>query len=349
MKTDMITAEQILHIPESHPEKLYVVENEDELKNAYRKLSMLWHPDRHVKENIDTSAVFSHLKLLYEKALDKMSSGIWKTGLSLKLKEISGKEYIIKYREEKSFELGQQYIGDTIIVWIFNKDYQDLALKSLKQLNQLKYANDNMKKEMIKYIPKIKKSFETSENFVIVVEKENELLCLEDVLRYYKNKVEPKHVAWILSCLYNMACFLEYNKKMHGGLSLNNIFINPKQHTCALLGGWWFSHNQEEKLVALSQFAIDLAPLKIIHSKQADTSLNLEMIRVIGRELLGDKTGVYLPKDKNIPTPLINWLRDSSSKNAFEEYRIWQQKILKDSFGVRRFTEMKLTSNDIYI
>lgn len=348
MKTDILTANDILKIPLENPEKLYVVEDEKELKKIYRKLSMLWHPDRHIKEGSDTSPVFAHLKILYEKAIVKMESGLWKVGNILKLSGDDGFDYKLNYLKEFKFDLGIGYIGKSFVVWIFDKENTDLAENAISHIKKFSFANDKMKLEISKTLPKIKKIFKVDGKQVLIVEKDPDSICLRDVHDYYKGKLESKHVAWIISGLYNISCYFEYSHLMHGDISLDNYFINPKEHTGFLLGGWWYTHKQDEKLIALGKIGVNLAPFSMIDKKLASTILNGEMIKQVGRELLGDSTGIYLAGDKSLPKPLVSWFRDASGGNAFKEYDIWQNKVLKDSFGVRRFTEMKLTSSDIY-
>jgi serine/threonine protein kinase len=328
-----------------------LIENEQDLKKAYRKFSMIWHPDRCLNKALSEHIIhdtFSHIKLLYEVALKQIQLGVWKTANTLKLTSVENNQYTMTYLKEESFDLGKQYIGQSFVAWVFDKENEDLANNATKQMI-FTYANDKMKEQISASLPIIKKAFKTTDKTVIVVEKEKSLICLRDVLNFYKGKIDPKHVAWILSGLYNTACYLEFHKKMHGGISIDNYFINPDTHQGALLGGWWYAHNHSDKLTALGLAAMSVAPPSIINEKKANTILNLEMIKAIGRELLGDKTGIYLPKDKTIPSPLVNWLRDSSgSKTAYKEYETWQKEILTQSFGVRRFTKMELTSSDIY-
>lgn len=347
MNIDNLTATEILKISLDSPEELYVVKNEVELKKVYRKLSMKWHPDRQ-ENKLDTSSVFAHLQVLYESALKKIGSGIWTNKNELIIKSDSGSEFELKYLKKEGFELGQKYIGSSYVMWIFEKENNDLAKRMLSFIKSFKYPNDNMKKEISKNLPIIKKEFLSDGKQVIILDKDKESINLKDLLIHFNNKIDPKHVAWILSCLYNLSCYLEYSKIMHGGISIENIFVNPSQHSLSLLGGWWYAHKDEEKLIALNKHAVNIAPPKLIDNKIADKVLNLEMIKLVGRELLGNKNGVYLLKDKSIPMPLIYWLRDASGNNAFKEYEFWQNNILKNSFGVRRFTKMEIQPSDIY-
>jgi hypothetical protein len=345
---ETISADYILSIPLDRPEKLYKVKTEKEIKLLYRKFSMLWHPDRH--PNRDTSDVFAHLKGLYETGLQKMEEGLWNKGKVIVFKDKSGKSYEMKYLSINVFELGQCYIANTFVAWVFSLDYQDLAENAVRRIENLKYANDGMKKEMAKYLPEVHQIIHTDTSFVVVIKKEPGLVLLKDAFNYLGNRIDARHTAWIVSGMYHIACFLKYNHLMHGGITLDNYFINPQTHSAALLGGWWYAHEENSQLKALSQQAIDVAPTSLINNKLADTRLDLEMIRLAGRQILGDASGVYLDKNKDIPAPMVRWLKDISAirSTAFEEYETWQRKILKDSFGVRRFIEMKITPNDIY-
>lgn len=344
---EKLKEEEILKIRVEKPEMIFMGDTELALKIIYRKMSALWHPDKHISDKKDTTEVFAHIKSLYESAIKKLNNGTLGKGLSIKFKSNDGKEYLFKYQKEKNFELGKVYITGEYVAWCFFKEYKKNAQDGLKIIKELKFADEKMKKEFSKYVPKIDKVFETDDFFVVVMKKEKGFINLKDVFDYYK-KMDCKHVAWIMSTMYNMACFLKYNGLMHGGITLDNYYINPENHEGYVLGGWWYSQPIGEKLDILSELAVNVAPVSLLNSKKAEEGLDLEMIKLSGRIMLGDFTGVYLNKRNDLPKVLVNWLRDSSKGNAFKDYEIWLNSVLIESFGVRRFIEMKLTSNDIY-
>ena len=76
--------------------------------------------------------------------------------------------------------------------------------------------------------------------------------------------------------------------------------------------------------------------------------IDAELIRAVGRELLGDGVGSKLLSDPNIPNALLNWVRTAAIGDAYKEYEEWSKKVLKDSFGERRFVELKIQASDIY-
>lgn len=343
---DNITSAEILGI--NIPEKLFSVSTEKELKQSYRKLSAIWHPDKHIANGKDTNAIFAHIQMLYERAVVRMKNGEWNKANILKITDIENKNFEVRFFVKKSFEFGSSYVGKSIVAWEFTKDDAQFADKALSKISSLIFANDKMKEEFKKYIPNLVKIIYSEKSTFLILEKNEQSISLRDVLNHYNGFVDPKHVAWILSSMYNLACFNQYNGIMQAGFSLDNFFINPTNHIGQLIGGWWFSHNQGEKLFALSAEAVNIAPIKMLNKKQADMKLDLELIKLVGRQLLGDSAGVRLCSDTRVPKEMANWLSDGSDRDAFKTYEIWQKDILEKSFGVRRFTKMDLTINDIY-
>lgn len=340
--------EDILKISFKSPEKLFLdVNTEKELKDSYIKLNFKWHPDKNLTSIEKTDLVFAHINILYKEAKEKFKNNTWNKGFFKEFISLDSKKVLFSYTNEFQFELGYYLISPDSIAWVISSDFEDLAINAIKKIESIKYANDKMKLEMQKFIPTIKSFIKLkNKETVIVMQRDSQSVLLKDALNYY-GKIEAKHVAWILSNCYHLACFLEYNKIMHGGVTVDNIFINPENHTAQLLGGWWFTHQQNDKLKALSEQTLSIAPFNVINSKTALSSLDLECIRLVGRQLLGDKSGINLVKNKDIPSSLTQWLRGASTENAFKEYDIWY-KVLKNSFGVRRFIKMELNPNDIY-
>lgn len=345
-EASLLEAKEILRI--NTPEKLFLASNESDLKKVYRKLSQLWHPDRHITDGKDTTATFAHIQFLYDKALERMANGEWNKANLFKVTAKDNSKYEIRYLTKVSFEFGTSYISKTVVAYEFNKGEEDFADRYVNSLRKLKFANDKMKEEISKYIPEIVKVIYAENSTIIVVKKDNQSISLRDVLNHYKNFVDPKHVAWILSGMYNIACFNQYNGLMQAGFSLDNYFINPSSHLGQLIGGWCFTHQNQQKLTALPTEAVNVAPVKMLNNKIADIKLDLELIKLVGKQLLGDPSGVKLRTDKRVPKAMVEWLNDSADYKAFVAYELWEKKVLQTSFGVRRFTKMELTLNDIY-
>jgi hypothetical protein len=175
-----------------------------------------------------------------------------------------------------------------------------------------------------------------------------EVLVLGEVLVDAGGRLDPRHVAWIVSALLNVCCYLQYAGLVHNALSPDTCFIAPPDHTVSVLGGWWYAAPAGERMTAAPAATIAWGPHHLLASGRADMRTDLELVRAIGRELLGDVSGVRLARTGAAPAALIDWLRLPASSDPIEDYRTWRTRVLPDSFGARRFVELPLTQSDIY-
>lgn len=337
------TSDFILKITD--PKILFQGKGETENKKIYKKLSLKWHPDKNIgKENTDK--VFSHINTLY----DKISTiSVSKNNLNeITISSTDGKEYNLKYLKKYITEIGINYISHEYVVYFFANSEKDNVLKNIKIIENIQYADEKMKNEFSKYVPKIFKTINTVDGVYLLFKKEKQFINLSDVLNHLKGKISPEHVAWILSSIYNFTCFLHYNKIMHGGILSDHIFIDPETHQIRLIGGWWYAKLSGEKLDFLSKSAFNLASSNMLKDKTAELKLDLSMIKLLGRTLLGDSNGVKLQHDQTIPKPFSNWLLEPDSFDIFSTYSHWINNILHDSFGKRRFVKFDLSYKDLY-
>jgi hypothetical protein len=337
-----LSAAQILAI--TTPELMFTGDV-DLAKREYQKLASAWHPD---KNSMADPKVLAHINVLYDQAVAKLDRGEWEIPGHLFINTVAGKTFRIKYRSKHEIDVGDMYISDNYVFFSVLKENDDLYAIAKKRINGFKYANDKMKEEVSKLLPKIHEEHETADRRIMVLKKTPDVFLLRDVLNYFNGKIEPKHVAWMVSRLYNLSCYLKYSGIVHSGISIDSVFISPEFHSALLLGDWWYSTNEGSKLVALPSISSAMIPVDIIKGKKSTYKIDLELVKSVGRHLLGDIVGSKLLMDKDIPKPLLNWLRSPSKNDAFEEYDIWQSKVLIDSFGKRRFVELNVTADEIY-
>lgn len=339
-----LTAEALLAIPVDKPELLFTADA-DAAKSEYRVLVSKWHPDQNpmVDEN-----VMAHVNVIYNLAVFRLSTDTWVTPGVVEFKTVDGKKFKFKYRSTRSFELGDIFVADNLVAYSLYKDNDDLYKTAQKAIKGFKYVNDDMRKEVSRFLPEIHSELETEDRLIMLIKKTPDQLLLSDVLEHYKDKMDPKHVAWIISRLYNIACYFKYANIVHSGIILDSIFISPEFHSVSVLGGWWYSAEKGKMLNALPGVAVEFAPDDVIDSQMADPKIDMELILAVGRQLLGDIVGSKLLMDKSIPTPLVTWLRAPSKGDALADYKLWQSKILIDSFGKRAYVELKLNAKDLY-
>lgn len=337
------TATEILNTSLACANKFFPGQDEERIKKQYKKLASLWHPDKHIKDSINSEEVFKHIKELYEEALKKLNLGI--SDNIIKFYTMDGKTFELRFLKEDSFELGVSYISNTHIAYCFKKEFKDFYQNYIKNIHSFHFANEKMENEIKKTLPTIVSQFETDEYFVVIIKKDKNLIQLKDILHYYNNQLDARHVAWIINSLYNIACYLNYAGICHQNISIDNYFIDPNNHYGALLGGWAYSMPNKNKLIGLPKKSLDLCSPIILKDKKANFILDLESIKQIARELLGDKSGIFF--NTTLPKPLIQWSKISSHDNAINEYKNFNQ-VLNQVFGKRKYFKMDATSEKIY-
>ena len=338
-----MTAQDILKCTE--PGEIFT-EDAAQIKAEYTRLAKLWHPDYN-GNSAESNEVMIKINALYERAMELILSGKWRKPGFLRLRCRDGKIRELKYRSESAFELGTMYICDSVVAYIVDSRFRELYINAEKRIKGLKFADENMKAEMTKCLPEIISQFETMDGRLgMVVKKDPDLLLLADVLSYYNGKMPDRHAAWILGTLYNLACYLDYTGITINAISTGTYFISPKGHWGAMLGGWWFAVPTGAQMLGVPEKIYDILPPDVVNTRQGSIQTDLEAIRLAGRELLEDRTGMRL-EDYGIPGPLAVWLRGACADTAFEEYGRWRR-VLDESYGARKFVTMELDADKVY-
>lgn len=316
---------EILAIPVTEPERLFG--HPRDIESLYRQLAKKWHPDHG-----GDADVFTHLHLLRVAAKARAAKGMWERPGEFRFTH-AGKEYLIHHKKKHALEIGDMYICNSSVAFDIKPDCADLFDVAALRIGRYKFASDNMQKEISRYLPKKDKVVGRR---VLTVDKSGDLILLRD-LRDHMGVIPPAHLAWIISSLLNLACYFQFVGLTHNAISLDTYFVSPKDHNGVLLGGWWYSADVDAKLTALPSAVQAVCPKDILTSKRADPRLDLNLIRSVGRDL----------SDKNTPRAMQRFFQYSSAGNAKDDYRVWS-KVLDDSFGKRRFVELKVSPSDIY-
>ena len=340
----MKTVSEILKI--TNPTLLFTG-NIVDATSEYKQFAKQYHPD--LNKNPNANKVFIHIKQLYESAIVMLNNGTWDIpGILLIKAKYTTSAYKIKYYVAHKFELGDMYIGNSIICYLINSKYKKYFYNMTEKLHNIKYKDKKIKDEFEVLMLNFNQSFDTIDNRIgIIINKPKNLLFLKDVLKYYNNSMHPRHVAWILSCLYNLNCFFSLNKLSHNDISIDTCFISPETHSVFILGGWFYSTYFKDKLIGIPKNIFNIIPPDIKIHKQGNSAIDLESIKLLGRTLLGDSTGVKLNKLHNNIDPLIMWLRLPSKRNSIKDYQLYE-KVLTDTFGAKKFIHMDLNVEKLY-
>ncbi|MGZ8924471.1 MAG: hypothetical protein ACXW2E_01175 [Nitrososphaeraceae archaeon] len=332
-----------------NPEKIFSVKT---FKQDSQALLQKWHPDK--SKDSRATEVFIHLSSLIKDAKEKIHSNAWNGPNELIFTNIDpateNKTYSFSYLKYHNIQIGKMYIAKKYLMYVIDADYEDLYNNYLYMISKVSYNDKKMEDQFKPQLPKLIINLKSDIGFVIIVEKTEDLVLLKDLIDYMPdNKLDPKHVAWIMSTLCNLACFLELNNIAHNAITSSTFWVTPKYHSGVLLGGWWYARSNNTKLLALPADVIPLLSSNIKEDKKAKTVYDRMLIKSIGIECLGDSTklGSMLLKDPNIPKPFISWLKNPSNGSAVDEYKKWCSS--RDlSFGERKFIHLDVDINQIY-
>jgi hypothetical protein len=349
-----LTAKTLLSI--HSPERLFS-NSLPQAKQEYRTLACQWHPDRRKEEF--APAVFAHIVQLYRLAQTKLLDGSWDEPCEKIEAETPG---IVKFRDSdngsvrsieclsvRRFELGVMYVGSHSVAFEVRREFDDLFRNGRRAIHSLLFPDREMAAEMSRCLPEIIGSFNTAFSKVLVLRKTPDQILLADIISHYGGKVEPfEHAGWILNVLLNIACYLQWSGLSHNAIGPETFFVSPLRHSGMLLGGWWYATKEGQALTAVPDRSLGFIPPDIIADKRANARADLELIRLTGRELLGDASGFHLTFDSAAPPALVDWLQLPSAGSAVEDYQTFKHRVLPKCFGAPRFIDMKLEGKDIY-
>ena len=152
--------------------------------------------------------------------------------------------------------------------------------------------------------------------------------------------------SWVLSNLYNISCFLHYNELTHNGITIDSYFVSTSRRYGVLIGGWWYSVREGERLLSVAKSIEHLMPYEMKISNKANSLLDLESIRLLGRRLLGDESGDLLSVDGDVPSTLNSWLKAKAGSNPFQEYSTWSNVV--NSIGELKVKRKIIDKDELY-
>lgn len=328
-----MTPSEILAVPISRPGQVLG----KDFESGFKKLMRVWHPD--LNKDPKAADVALHLNLLLKSARKLEKNGGYDRVL-----ELGGKRNeTYYYSAEVITDTGSLFICDNHLIWRTKRSDDDLAKRSVETVKTFGWPNIKLEEEFQRYIPRNLHCLATADWTYTIVSKSKEVIRLADILEK-KGPLPPKAVAWILSSMYNFACWLSVSKISHYGFTIENYFIEADTHVGALLGGWCFSAPRGQKpLAAPRSVKLVMPDLASMHRDQ----VHLALIKAAGRQMLGHKSLSTLRRDDNIPKALRDWLIAPGGTKPIDEYRRWHE-VISVAFGGRHFTKYDITAADVY-
>ena len=341
---ETLTASQILAIAPTEPERLFRGDPAS-LRHEFAVLAKIWHPD--CNGSNEAAKVMERVVALHDAARRKLAIGEWSAPGVIRIDTTTGNSFMLKVKRRHEFELGEMAVAINSVAFLVEREHSTLFETGLRRIKEIRYPDARIRGDLAKFMPDVKGVYETTKHHVAIMAKTEDVILLKDLVAHVGGQLPPKHTAWVVSSLLNLACFFEVTGLTHNAISPETIFVTAMHHAVHLLGGWWYAAPAGSCIELLPETTYGLMPRSMATSKRADIRLDLESIRAVGRTILGDSTGLDLVGRENLPNPMTNFLRLPSSGSAIEDYRAWG-KALKDSFGPRRFMELPISSRDVY-
>ena len=280
-----------------------------------------WHPD--VCEDADATDVFIKLSMLH-----KIHSKFFM--------DHPGMPGHGEVQHTFKHELGNCMIQPDRIMLGLNPGAYELVKHGVRILSKMcEYPSEKFKKEMGKYFP----DQLTLVSNMVFIRKNPRTYPIKLVIDYFKGKIPPVHVAWIMNSIYNTLCYVEVMKNStFNGITPMNLFIDPAAHIVVFTMGWWHAatHPDPVKCLPRANYFTD-----------KDLNIDMESARLLALEMLGDRSGVRLHSDPDIPKPMLHWLMGPPQDTIMDSFVGWSDAVHR-SFGPRKFIEMKIDDSIIY-
>jgi hypothetical protein len=341
-----ISPKALLAIPSDRPERLFSGDDAAD-RVLYRRLAREVHPDLHPEH----AKLFKHLSELRRARDARISAGTWNGGGVHEIQLRGGKRLRVRFRRRVPFELGTLLIGRNSLTYLVREEHGSLFEAGVARMEGFRYADVAMRKEMSRVLPTIQMEDEAEDGHVLVLAKTPDVVRLRDVLDHHGGCMDPRHVAWILSTLHNMGAYLHWAGLTHNALDLDTYFISPQNHSGLLLGGWWYAREVGEPVSQLPATSAALwksaLPAAATRVRRATPLLDRELVRNLGRCLLGDPGGSRLLRDSAVPRALAEWLTTPGDPDGIRDYHDWAQ-VRARALGPRKFVSMDVTPDAVY-
>jgi hypothetical protein len=221
----------------------------------------------------------------------------------------------------------------------------------VKTVNGLKYKDDKMRAEFSRYFPYsilasgILKA--TDGRQILTLAKTEDVYPMRLVLEHFGGKLPDRHVAWVMSRLLNISCYMNYSGVVHNGITVDNCFMSPSLHSVLLLGGWWYATELGKPMIGIPAEVFEVMSVAAKARRISSNMTDLESIKQIGRVLLGQNNCRLLAASDLAPKPFTDFLISGSKESSIEEFKKWS-KALDAAYGKRQFVPLDVTKEQIY-
>lgn len=127
------------------------------------------------------------------------------------------------------------------------------------------------------------------------------------------------------------------NGLVHNGINIDNCFVSTDFHSILLLGGWWYTTDEDAAMIGTSKDIYNIMPPLVKANKISKSITDIESIKAFGRQYISTSA----------PQTFKNFLSSGTKENSIEESKKWD-KALIDSYGKRKFIKIITNKNLVY-
>ena len=307
------------------------------MKRTLRRLWRRWHSDRSDHPRADE--VMAHVGQLYAHALRRTAETRRSAPLERRVRLDDGREWRIRYVREHAVAGGRAYTGRTHVTYVLDRGYEDLGRAAGARIGRIRLDSAALRRTVGPMLPRIARAAGTGAGWVMVVEKDARWVPLEDVAALAGGGLEARHVAWMVTRLASLACWLEHVGWVHAGIMPGHLLVEPEGHGVRLAGGWWLSGDAGAPMRAVSETTRAMTGWSGGAGAYAPRIDRL-CIRETARALLGTHW-------EAAPAPIRTWIDVPGRGDAIEDYARWER-ALERGFGRRRFTRLGIEAADVW-
>ena len=158
-------------------------------KNIYRDLCKKYHPDTFADDRAND--IISALTKLYNNAIKAIETGTWEKSNFIAIKTTKGTTLNINYLYHRVFELGEYYVCNQHIIYIFDFNKKKYYNNYIKQINKISYKDKKMEKYFKNLFPQVISEYNTLDNkHIIVISKTEDVYPLRAVIENVFNNLK---------------------------------------------------------------------------------------------------------------------------------------------------------------
>lgn len=302
-----------------------------ELDKRFRQLAREWHPDRN-KDPI-AGKVMAHISAMHSEAEKREAAPT-----NMFVRE-DGSKFQMEYLRQRACEGFDIFVGETSIAYVVGKTNEDLANRASAR----KWTFEaNHRKDLEPLFPNPTREIRLHDGRMFVYRRNRDQVLLRDLMDA-DGKIPGPSVAWMISRMLNLACFLDYKQVSHLALSPDVLFVSPENHTMALVGPTIFATDYGKKPLAAPKRTLEVVPAIRGEKFAAGPQADLKLIRDIGLHLLGDPSGNRLRTFDDVRPEIATWLTNPPAPTALEDFQSWEQ-----TLGPRKFVKYPKSASDYY-